>query len=101
MVARSSLRACLVAGLPLLLQAFLLPSAGLQPAVPTARSKVATYCTFVLMATVSSPGISQIHHAPPRHSLTYPIMYMHIHMTTHHSALAGRAGDPGPVGAAG
>lgn len=49
MVARSSLRACLVAGLPLLLQAFLLPNAGMRPAVPTTRSKVATYGTYVFL----------------------------------------------------
>lgn len=51
---RSSLRACLVAGLPLFLQAFLLPHTGVvRPAVPTTRSsKLATpiygaYCVLI------------------------------------------------------
>lgn len=60
MVARSSLRACLVAGLPLLLQAFLLPSAGVRPAVPTARSKVATYGTSVLMASPPYQALASV-----------------------------------------
>lgn len=62
MVARSSLRACLVAGLPLLLQAFLLPNAGMRPAMPTTRSKVATYGTSL---TPLPPLLGMLRCRPP------------------------------------
>jgi hypothetical protein len=102
--ARSSLRACLVAGLPLLLQAFLLPHANVRPAVPTTRSKVASYGASFDPRSSIAPGpalrAAKLLDGRPLHQPSVPSdipTYIHtnIHTPTAHS-LDGQE-IPGPL----